>query len=89
MKDAISAAAELDYSLHLYMGYAAIIAVNPSYSFEDVERMKGRDVTEVMKIGRNFIIKSEKASTEKSSDEHTETTHGSTTRADSSSNENG
>ena len=55
---AISPAAEFDFSLHLYLGFAAIIAVNPSYAFEDVARIKGRDTVEVMKIGRNFILAS-------------------------------
>lgn len=88
LKDSMTAAAEFDYSLHVYMGYAAIIAVNSSYSFEDVARIKGRDLVEVMKIGRNFILKSEKESPEKSSGEHTETMPESTTRAEQNSKEN-
>ena len=63
-----SAAVELDYSLHLYLGFASIIAVNPEYDFNDLERIKGTDVMEVMKIGRNFII----ASAGKSTDEESE-----------------
>lgn len=77
----ISAAAEFDFGLHLYLGFAAIIAVNPSYDFADLERMKGHDVVEVMAIGRNFMLKSDKASTESDSDEPTETTPESTTPA--------
>ena len=50
----VSAAAEFDFGLHLYLGYAAIVAVNPTYDFSDLERMKGADVVEVMAIGRNF-----------------------------------
>lgn len=37
----VSAAAEFDFGLHLYLGYAAIVAVNPTYDFSDLERMKG------------------------------------------------
>lgn len=44
----VSAAAEFDFGLHLYLGYAAIVAVNPTYDFSDLERMKGADVVEVM-----------------------------------------
>ena len=77
----ISAAAEFDFGLHLYLGYAAIIAVNPSYDFSDMERIKGHDVVEVMQIGRNFMLASDKASPESDSDEHTETTPESTTQA--------
>ena len=50
----VSAAAEFDFGLHLYLGYAAIVAVNPTYDFSDLERMKGADVVEVMAIGRKF-----------------------------------
>ena len=50
----VSAAAEFDFGLHLYLGYAAIVAVNPTYDFSDLERMKGADVVEVMALGRNY-----------------------------------
>lgn len=77
----ITAAAEFDFSLHLYLGFAAIIAVNPSYDFADLERIKGRDVVEVMAIGRNFMLKSDETSQESDSGEPTETTPESTTPA--------
>jgi hypothetical protein len=51
------------------LGYAAIIAVNPKYDFSDLERIKGKEVMEVMKIGRNFIMKREEASQESASEE--------------------
>lgn len=69
----LSGAAELDYSFHLYLGFAAIIALNPEYDFTDLERITGHDVMEVMKIGRNFIIASEDAQDE-TSEEESETT---------------
>ena len=74
-----SAAVELDYSLHLYLGFAAIIAVNPEYDFNDLERIKGADVMEVMKVGRNFIIASAGKSTDEESESVSETTQESTT----------
>lgn len=77
----ISLSAEFDFGLHLYMGFAAIIAVNPGYDFKDVERIKGRDVVKVMSIGRNFMLASEKESQESGSDAPTETTPESTTQA--------
>ena len=83
----IALAAEFDYSLHLYMGYAAIVAVNPEYDFSDLERIKGRDLVEVMAIGRNFMLKSEEEQPENDSDEPTETMPESTTRAQQSSKE--
>lgn len=48
-------AAELDYGLHLYLGFAAIIAVNPGIDFADLERVRGADVMTIMRIGRDFI----------------------------------
>ena len=77
----ITPAAEFDFGLHLYLGFAAIVAVNPSYDFSDVERIKGRDVVEVMAIGRNFILTSEQGQQENDSGEPTETTPESTTQA--------
>ena len=70
----LSGAVELDYSLHLYLGFAAITSVNPEYDISDLERIKGRDVMEVMKIGRNFIIKRGDDSQESESGEQSETT---------------
>ena len=74
-----SAAVELDYSLHLYLGFAAIIAVNPEYDWSDLERIKGADVMDVMKVGRNFIIDSVDVSQDDTSESASETTPESTT----------
>ena len=81
----IAPAAEFDFSLHLYLGYAAIVAVNPSYDFSDLERIKGRDVMEVMKIGRNFMLGSEKESPQNGSENPAETSPESTTQASATS----
>ena len=77
----ITPAAEFDFGLHLYLGFAAIVAVNPSYDFSDVERIKGHDVVEVMAIGRNFMLASDQEQQPNDSDEPTETTPESTTQA--------
>ena len=71
---------ELDYPLHLYLGFAAVLAVNEGYTFEDLERVKGRDIIEISVIGRNFIMKSEGSEGE-TSDEQSETSPESTTQA--------
>ena len=81
----ISPAAEFDFGLHLYLGFAAIVAANPTYDFSDVERIKGRDVVEVMAVGRNFMLASEQEQQENDSDEPIETTPESTTQAQPSS----
>lgn len=70
---AIVPAAEFDFSLHLYLFFAAVVAVNPGYDFSDVERIHGKDVIEAMTIGRDFILGSEK-SAESTSDEQSENT---------------
>ena len=80
-------AAEFDFNLHLYIGYAAICAANPSFSFEDASRIHGSDIVKVMDIGRNFIMQSED-SMESTSDEHTEATAEPSTQASETSNEN-
>lgn len=70
----LSGAVELDYSFHLYLGFAAIIAVNPEIDISDLERIKGYDVMEVMKVGRNFILKQGEDSPADDSAEPSETT---------------
>ena len=71
----LSGAVELDYGLHLYLGFAAIIAVNSEIDVSDLERIKGSDVMEVMKIGRNFTLgRQEETSQDDDSDEQSETT---------------
>lgn len=79
-------AAEFDFALHMYLGFAAIIAINPRYTFEDMARIHGGDIIEVMNIGRNFILKSE-ASQQSNSDEQSETTAEPSTQAQPTSNE--
>lgn len=77
---AIAPAAEFDYGLHLYLGYAACIAVESEMDFSDLERIHGADVVEIMALGRNFIMKSED-SAQSNSDEPTDTTAAATTQA--------
>lgn len=81
----ITPAAEFDFGLHLYLGFAAIIAVNTTYDFSDLERIKGHDLVKVMGIGRNFMLASEKEQQQNDSGEHTETTPESTTQAPTTS----
>nr|DAO49258.1 MAG TPA: hypothetical protein [Caudoviricetes sp.] len=58
---AIVPAVEFDFALHTYLGFAAIIAAMPHVDFLDLERLHGADVVDVMRIGRNFILKSEES----------------------------
>lgn len=77
---AITPAAEFDYGLHLYLGFAAVIAVNGNIDFSDMERVRGADVVDIMAVGRNFILKSEEQP-QANSDEQSEITQEPTTQA--------
>lgn len=55
----VAPAVEFDFGLHPYIGFAAIIALNPDVSFNDLERLKGWDLLNVSEVGRNFLLKSE------------------------------
>lgn len=68
----ITPAVEFDFGLHLYLGFASIIAKNPECDFSDLERIHGADLVDVMAVGRNFLLKSEGA-TPSNSDEQSET----------------
>ena len=71
----LAGAAEMDYSMHLYLGMMAIIAVNPEIDISDLERISGSDVMALMRIGRNFTTsRSEAHSEENSFGEQSETT---------------
>ena len=70
----ISPAVEFDFGLHMYVGIAAVLAVNPEYTFEDLERMKGFDLVEIMNVGRNFFLKSEEDGIQNNSEEQSENT---------------
>lgn len=66
---------ENDYVLHMYLGMAAVIAVNPEISFEDLERVKGFDTLKFTDVGWLFILRqSGEHSTENNSDAPSENT---------------
>lgn len=66
-------AIEMDAGHQLYLGMFAIVAVNPNIDIRDLERIKGKDLIKVMRIGRNFTVPSE-GSEEESSVQQYETT---------------
>lgn len=76
----IAPSVEFDFGLHAYLGYAAAIAANPGITFSDMERIHGRDVIYFSEVGRNFLLKSEGA-TSKPSGEQSETTPEPSTQA--------
>lgn len=71
----VSVLLEVDHAMHLFFGYAAIKAVNPSIDYSDLERLKGADTMKAQRIGRNFIFSGlEATSSPDSSDDFTENT---------------
>ncbi len=53
-----ASAIEMDYSMHLELGFAAIVAVNPEIDYNDLNRLKGPDLIAVARVSRNFIMPS-------------------------------
>lgn len=53
-----STVGELDRGLHLYLGFAAVIAVNPEIDYSDLLRLKGVDVLNIVTVGRGFFFSS-------------------------------
>ncbi len=50
---------ETDYTYHTCLGIAAVLAVNPSYDWSDMKRVKGRDLKKLNAIGRAYFFGSE------------------------------
>lgn len=81
--------AELDYTFHMYLGFAAVVAVNPEIDMSDLDRAKGDDVRQLMAIGRNFMLgrSATSASADAESENTSETTPEPTTSLQPSSKE--
>lgn len=66
---------ETDYTTHLYLGMAAVIAANPKIDFTDLERVKGFDLLALSQIGSFFIFgRSEEPSGQSVSENSSENT---------------
>ncbi len=75
-------AKENDYALHLYLGMMAVIAVNPGYTIEDLEKVQGFDILDLTNIGTFFIMRrSAVPSEQNSSEEQSEDIADSSTQA--------
>ena len=48
--------AQTDYALHICIGMHAIMAVNSDIEVEDLQRLKGYDLTKLAAIGQRFFI---------------------------------
>lgn len=80
---------ENDYSLHLYLGIMAIIALNPQIDISDLERIKGFDILKVTDIGMSFTLRIAAGnSKENDSEKQSENTAESTTSQQENYSEN-
>ena len=78
-----------DWSMHLYLGFFAIIAENPSIDVADLKRMSGYDVLAVADIGWLFTLRrSGAASGQSDSEASSETTPELSTAESETSEEN-
>lgn len=73
--------AETNGPLQLYVGYAAVLAVNPQLDWSDLERITGSDINTFRKIGR-FFLKGSAGPRLETSDEPSETMQESSTPTD-------
>lgn len=70
-----SAMMEIDTALHLQLGKAAVIAINPDIDWSDLDQAKGFDLVGLANIGRFFILgRSEDDFEESASDDTSEIT---------------
>ena len=60
---------ELNNALHLQLGKASILAVNPTYDWGDLDRIKSFDLLELCEIGRDFITGGAEEASEQSTSE--------------------
>lgn len=65
---------EFDHSFHMYLGFMAVIAVNPNIDVKDLERLRGFDMIALARIGQNFTLVGAGGSAESGSDASSETT---------------
>ena len=57
--------AELNSTLHFYLGCYAIIACDSSIDIEDLKRVSGRDFNKIRKVGQTFFSDTAEEETQK------------------------
>lgn len=82
-----AAVRELNEALALCFGKAAIIAVNPKFSWEDLDKVKGFDLLKVANVGRFFITGKRETSCQSTSEKQSEDTPSASTQAPETSEE--
>ena len=80
---------EIDKALHLQLGKAAILAVNPGLDWSDLDRITGFDLVAVSTIGRFFTYKKWEERSEESDSENISEISAEDTTPQSQTSENG
>ena len=52
----VASMAEVDYGFHLYLAFEGVKAAMPEVDATDLERIKGRDLVQLMQVGRFFAL---------------------------------
>ena len=66
----LSISMEIDKALHLQLGKAAILAVNPDVDWSDLDRITGFDIISLSNIGRFFTYRKSEEPLEESGSEN-------------------
>lgn len=77
----VASMAEVDYGFHLYLAFEGVKAAMPEVDTTDLERVKGRDLVQLMQVGRFFTLVADGGSEGSSSDAPSESSQESSTVA--------
>ena len=77
----VSSMAEVDYGFHLYLAFEGVKAAMPEVDTTDLERVKGRDLVQLMQVGRFFTLVADGGSEGSSSGAPSESSQESSTAA--------
>lgn len=77
----VASMAEVDYGFHLYLAFEGVKAAMPEVDTTDLERVKGRDLVQLMQVGRFFALGADGGSEGSSSDAPSESSQESSTAA--------
>lgn len=75
----VASMAEVDYGFHLYLAFEGVKAAMPEVDTTDLERVKGRDLVQLMQVGRFFTLVADGGSEGSSSDAPSESSQESST----------
>ena len=77
----VASMAEVDYGFHLYLAFEGVKSAMPEVDTTDLERVKGRDLVQLMQVGRFFTLVADGGSEGSSSDAPSESSQESSAAA--------